>query len=860
MPRGNARCSPLKEVICLMQFEDFFKEVTGEVAFPYQVRLAEMPPGRFPRLLNVPTGSGKTAAVVTSWLWRRFLHSDERVRQETPRRLVYCLPSRVLVEQTRKTIDDYVARSAQVAGAPPAGRGVWPPVTTLMGGISGGPGSERDSWLLYPEAEQILVGTQDMLLSRALNRGYGSTRFAWPREFGLLNNDVLWVFDEVQLMSSGLATSAQMEALRARLGAFGPARSLWLSATLEPSWLATVDHPEPAEADILRLDQADMAVSDLDKRLTAHKLLRRAKPVVPEKGPAVAAYCREVAVMVVQRHKPGSLSLVVVNTIPRAKAIYDAVKREQARATTQPKPILVHSHFRPADRKGLVEVILSPTPTEGRILISTQVVEAGVDISAETLFTELAPWGSMVQRLGRCNRYGESETAEAYWFDVDDKASPPYAPEELKGARDNLATLCGALEATQASPKVLGQFPIPRPRPAQVLRLPDLVGLFDTTPDLTGFDVDVSRFVRDTQDHDVHVFWRKWDGDRPPETVDAPQDIECCPAPIGDVRDMTSKQGPFWRWDQLSGSWLKANPWDVYPGQTLLLAAAAGGYSPETGWEPGSRAPVDEVAPVSGQQAAGQESLGSDRGSGTASRWVTIVEHTDVTAGTAQRVIEDLGSSMVPPRLAQAILNAARWHDRGKAHRVFQETLLETVHAHKRVPPTSGPWAKSPGGRIRHKRRYFRHELASALAHLSQANGSLGRSLEASDEVWLAGLVPYLIAAHHGRVRLSIRSMPDEEPPRGDPKRRYAMGIHEGETLPATELGGGETAAEATMDLSVMEIGSGATGAPSWLERATALRDSRELGPFRLAFLEAILRAADSRASIDHEKGGVGHD
>jgi hypothetical protein len=64
---------------------------------------------------------------------------------------------------------------------------------------------------------------------------------------------------------------------------------------------------------------------------------------------------------------------------------------------------------------------------------------------------------------------------------------------------------------------------------------------------------------------------------------------------------MTSKQGPFWRWDQLSGSWVKANAWDVYPGQTLLLATAAGGYSPETGWEPGSRAPVDEVAPVSGQ-------------------------------------------------------------------------------------------------------------------------------------------------------------------------------------------------------------------------------------------------------------------
>ena len=63
----------------------------------------------------------------------------------------------------------------------------------------------------------ILIGTQDMLLSRALNRGYAAGRARWPLEFGLLNNDCLWAFDEIQLMDTGLATSLQLDAWRRSL-------------------------------------------------------------------------------------------------------------------------------------------------------------------------------------------------------------------------------------------------------------------------------------------------------------------------------------------------------------------------------------------------------------------------------------------------------------------------------------------------------------------------------------------------------------------------------------------------------------------------------------------------------------------
>ena len=101
-------------------------------------------------------------------------------------------------------------------------------MVTLMGG------EPRKQWYLEPEKPSIIVGTQDMLLSRALNRGYGSSPFMWPVEYGLLNNDCLWVMDEVQLMANGLPTSTQLAGLRPKLKTFGPAQSLWMSATAKP--------------------------------------------------------------------------------------------------------------------------------------------------------------------------------------------------------------------------------------------------------------------------------------------------------------------------------------------------------------------------------------------------------------------------------------------------------------------------------------------------------------------------------------------------------------------------------------------------------------------------------------------------
>lgn len=95
------------------------------------------------------------------------------------------------------------------------------------------------------------------------------------------------------------------------------------------------------------------------------------------------------------------------------------------------------------------------------------------------------------------------------------------------------------------------------------------------------------------------------------------------------------------------------------------------------------------------------------------------------------------------------------------------------------------------------------------------------------------------MASHHGKVRLSIRSLPEENQP--DDDRLFARGIWDKDRIPTVD---GLLPNGAIIDLSLMQLGEG-----SWLERMISLRDDLKLGPFRLAYLESVLRIADWLAS-----------
>lgn len=212
--------------------------------------------------------------------------------------------------------------------------------------------------------------------------------------------------------------------------------------------------------------------------------------------------------------------------------------------------------------------------------------------------------------------------------------------------------------------------------------------------------------------------------------------------------------------------------------------------------------------------------------------WQLVAQHTDEVCEELEQMIQTLDLNDLERRALRA---GTRWHDRGKAHEIFRAALPEGV------PDRAKIWAKAAGKWKRYTRRHFRHELASGLAVLLSTDRLIAE--EHRD------LAAYLAAAHHGKVRLSIRSLPNESQP--DRGRRFARGVWDRDVLPETDLGAGVVAPLVTLSLEPMELGlcekAPFAGQPSWAERMIGLRDS--MGPFRLAFLEAIVRGADMRAS-----------
>ncbi len=792
-----------------MTYDDLFSRAMHCTPFPYQRALALAPD--LPEALSAPTGSGKTAAVVLSWLYRRRFATPEICRA-TPRRLVLCLPMRTLATQTAGAVTTWLrALDLHDEGAD-LDRGDGVGVHLLMGGH--GPGA----WHLHPERDAVLIGTQDMLLSRALNRGYGQSRFLWPWLYALVTNDCLWIFDEVQLMGIGLATGLQLSAFRRTLGTFGPAHAIFMSATLGRDWLATVDHPVPGS--VLTLGDEDLATPDLARRRRAAKRLELARTAI-DKGcePALADE-------ILERHRRGTRTLVVLNTVERAAAVVEAIKRPSRKQPVE--TVLLHSRFRPADRDAALARALAPE-FDG-VVVSTQVIEAGVDVSAPLLITELAPWASLVQRAGRCNRWGEHEDAAVVWCDhASKKVAPPYEPGELAAARGHLGRLTAfnpeAIEAAAVA--------LEAPSFTHVLRRRDIVDLFDTTPDLGGADLDVSRFIRDGDERDVQVFWRAFD-DEPNAGEPRPGRDELCSVPFLELRRWTEGKHHAWRWDSLDGAWVIAPPDAIVPGGVFMLRAADGGYTAERGWSPKPGAavavvhravsPADEV-PEEPNDADPLSELGA---------WVPLTTHALDAREAAAEIVAALGLDDLP---ARSLVRAAQAHDLGKAHEVFQATMRRAY------PGGDGDtlWAKS-GSVGRHARRGFRHELASALAWLTRG--------EEDDR----DLVAYLLAAHHGKVRLSIRALPTDQPA-PDPESLHARGVWDGDALPGVDLGDGLMVPPTVLSLSPMRLGRH-EGQPSWVERAIALRD--RWGPFRLAYLEAIVRAADVRATLrERKKGGT---
>lgn len=870
----------------LSGFDEWFTMLTGHASpRDWQRDLADQKTCRN-RLIRIPTGLGKTEGVMAAWTYHRLHRADEK----WPRRLVWCLPMRVLVEQTAEVSRNLCEK------VPLRSR---PDIHVLMGG------EDPEEWYLHPERPAILIGTQDMLLSRALNRGYASGRARWPIEFGLLNTDTLWIMDEVQLMDVGLVTSAHLQAFRARGDELNHMSSWtwWMSATLQPCWLRTVDTAhqfenwtqEPVQ---VPAQQRSGGLWQIGKSLTTDAIASKdsktfAKRILTEHDATT-------------KGEYGKITLVVCNTVKRACETFDGL--QAAGRTTGIE--LVHSRFRPEERKGWRGKFLckeSCTPNVDRIIVATQVVEAGVDISAGCLITELAPWSSLVQRFGRCARYGGQGRVFVIDRGRDEASAAPYPVEELESAWQALANLSdvgiGSLENYEEGLTDDARERLYPYAPEHLLLKHEFEELFDTTPDLTGADLDISRFIRSGEERDLQVCWldvpkpkANTNPTAPPDTYQ-PQRQELCSVPFLAARDWLC--GPetknnrkprlkatmrAWVWDWLDGKWLPADRAALLPGRIVCVAASCGGYRIDRGFDPDSNAPVPpvEIPQAAHKTATDTADNQQDGENQHEDAWKTIAYH---SREVVEQVRQITPAVCLPKRLSDLLELVGRWHDWGKSHPAFQGSMrradrpvrsdLAKAPKHAWVPVSKMYWYADDS----EQRPGFRHELASALALFSlletyapqhpallgpwaglfeaastskpQQEPVVPRSIQeilnlSADDF---NLLAYLVASHHEKVRVALHAAPkDQDYVDRDGRGLPIRGVREGDVLPPIELISGESQLPSvTLTLEPASLGVSNRTGRSWRDRTLELQE--RWGPCGLAYLEALVVAADRRAS-----------
>jgi CRISPR-associated endonuclease/helicase Cas3 len=945
-------------------FAEFFHTATGLSPYDYQRRLAcGERDGRtedewltsgtecHSRLIDIPTGLGKTAAVVMAWLWNR-VHMR---RDNWPRRLVICLPMRTLVEQTEGNACDWLDKldvrwaNAKSDHINKVGLHV------LMGGEDAG------EWDIHPEADAILIGTQDMLLSRALNRGYGLSRYRWPMHFGLLNNDCLWVMDETQLMGPGLWTSGQLDWMRNhRFGVLKPCVTWWMSATPSSVFLDTPDRrkqqlPPPA---VIEVGDDPRAQSRLNPTRPLRFWEVAAAKLKKKKGAPSLGFSDLLAASINAEHIPGTLSLIVCNSVRAAQELYRSVSA----LVGHDRAVLLTSRFRREDRDEHTRRLLgfeearkaaaksnprddTVLDSPGLICVATQVVEAGVDISSRRLWLEAAPWPSVIQRIGRLNRDGCADRkAQAFVFvwppeTKKGKAQPtgPYEPKDVERSVNLLRKLeniyenepaLGVRTALTKLREISGAEidALLRPKDEPFPRAVDVHGLFSNEPDLFGGFTDIGPWVRgDDKNADLTVFWREFDPKKGPgktEALNGPafNPPEGCAVAIHSLRGFLNGKVRALVWDDRAEQWQSIRPADLAPGMVVMLPRSAGGYSQALGWTGQNEDRLTDVRPPGRFDETFDEDAASE-----CADWLSLPVHLADAKIAAARITGDLA---LKPRLRSAVVAAAELHDIGKSHEIWQGALprssaeKEELWAKapfvfvlsgknsadfrertQRIFESAGITAKffreeagenspprqlwtvdqkirdtrsrqllseigeqSPGQLEARMRRFLprpswnrpciRHEAASALA--------AWRQYFDGKAAWPA-LTIFLIASHHGKVRTAlcargsdgddvcgVPKQPDKLPWQGGTPMEFACaavgtaGVFSEDGLTFTPASPGWTALIADL-LGSWEARDG-DGPPPPIAVLDA-EEPRLLGPFRLAYLESLVCAADILAS-----------
>ncbi|WP_244963322.1 type I-G CRISPR-associated helicase/endonuclease Cas3g [Actinomyces trachealis] len=404
----------------LPSFAEVFQVLTGHRPREYQERLARrLAVGDLPGVMDVPTGMGKTQAVLVGWLYA--LAQDASAAQQEGRSRQVALRLHVVVDR-RVVVDDtyecarrvQAALSTAVEGplvqlisslrqALDLSTGDVLAVRRLRGGLL-----EEDAVTEHtrnPAQPTFVVGTLDMTCSRLLFRGYGLSAARRPVDAALTGLDSWWVLDEAHLSTQARSTlellASQEQLLESRFGqAVPPLRVMAMTATTTGQ-----------EPGALRLNWPQEEAAD--PALAARRRAREGLPLQVVTVPKARAKdrVRQVAVGLLPDLSQGESLVIYCNTVTLAKQVFASL--EKAAEGTDVSCFLFVGGM-PA-RLGLQSLkALDPyrTGAEQRAqaqpvaVVTTSTLEVGADLDFTHLVTESCGASAMVQRLGRVNRVG----------------------------------------------------------------------------------------------------------------------------------------------------------------------------------------------------------------------------------------------------------------------------------------------------------------------------------------------------------------------------------------------------------------------------------------------------------------------
>lgn len=345
-------------------------------------------------ILQAPTGSGKTIAA----LWP-FLEAWDRKGAEFPRQCIYSVPMRVLANQFTFKTRQLVSQEMRLMRNPQV------EIQT---------GENPDDPKVHGD---LVFTTIDQTLSNILCVPYAVGGGSANINAGAVISSYL-VFDEFHLFppEGALKTTLEILALLNRVTPF-----LLMTATFSSVMLKRLAEKLDAEVVMVSHDELAKIPSQRNKVRCFHV---REKTLEADD--------------VWTQHQIGRRSIAICNTVERSQNLFEALE-DKVRGTNT-EVLLLHARFLPKHRKSKEDFIRDEFGdqkekwTKGSlILVATQVIEVGLDITCDNLHTEIAPASSVLQRAGRCARF-ENEQGDVFLYDVplNKKGERNFAPYHEK--------------------------------------------------------------------------------------------------------------------------------------------------------------------------------------------------------------------------------------------------------------------------------------------------------------------------------------------------------------------------------------------------------------------------------------------